>query len=325
MIGTLTIPELGPGESTILEFEWQVPNPYIFDNWSTCLLARIEGSVEDPITVYPGQAELDVYHNNNIALRNTTVVDIVPGMQPTVIDGVKYPPGVFTYVGNAGPTNLVSDLRFDAVQAGLGRTVVDEAEVHVVFDTEGWAKVSPQLGQATGVKQINEGELVLTSAHAVIPDVLWTARTTFPVYVGYNFLCEEVTEPRTYVLHMSQNITGDPEHLLGAEHFTVRWSPRQLFIADGGQNMELRGEPTATLTASSIAEDVTSVPPNHIGVILPRFIHRVWRTDPVGFAIRSAAREATSRPCNAVAASGPRWQRESCGSRLRRWCTGTAG
>ncbi len=255
VIGTLTIPELGPGESTILEFEWQVPNPYIFDNWSTCLLARIEGSVEDPITVYPGQAELDVYHNNNIALRNTTVVDIVPGMQPTVIDGVKYPPGVFTYVGNAGPTNLVSDLRFDAVQAGLVRTVVDEAEVHVVFDTEGWAKVSPQLGQATGVKQINEGELVLTSAHAVIPDVLWTARTTFPVYVGYNFLCEEVTEPRTYVLHMSQNITGDPEHLLGAEHFTVRWSPRQLFIADGGQNMELRGEPTATLTASSIAED----------------------------------------------------------------------
>lgn len=255
VIGTLTIPELGPGESTILEFEWQVPNPYIFNNWSTCLLARIEGSVEDPITVYPGQAELDVYHNNNIALRNTTVVDIVPGMQPTVIDGVKYPPGVFTYVGNAGPAPLVSDLLFDAVPTSQGRTIVDEAEVHVIFDAAGWAKVSPKLGQATGFKQVKVGELVLTSSHAVIPDVAWSAQTTSPVYVGYNFLCEEVTEPRTYSLHMGQNISGDPDHLLGAEHFTIRWSPRPLFTADGGQNKELRGEPTATLTASSIAED----------------------------------------------------------------------
>jgi hypothetical protein len=71
-IGDITIPILQPGESRVIEFEWQIPNP---DNsagidpniWHYCLLSRIEAT-HDPMT-FPETTDLvaNVKNNNNIA------------------------------------------------------------------------------------------------------------------------------------------------------------------------------------------------------------------------------------------------------------------
>ncbi len=82
IISSITIPQLDPGRETILEIPWNIPNPYIFQNWSTCLMARIENSVADPTTIHPYRLDDDVFYNNNIAMKNLTIVDLIPGVAP---------------------------------------------------------------------------------------------------------------------------------------------------------------------------------------------------------------------------------------------------
>ena len=82
-IGTLPIPVLEPGQSKLVEFAWNVPNPDDYTNinsnpWHFCLLARID-TPTDPMTV-PETSSLyhNVVNNNNIVWKNITVVDILP-------------------------------------------------------------------------------------------------------------------------------------------------------------------------------------------------------------------------------------------------------
>ncbi len=83
-IATLTIPPLEIGQEAIIEFEWNdLPNPEDYINindnpWHFCLLARID-TPNDPMTFPEGTFITDnVLNNNNIAWKNTTVVDIIP-------------------------------------------------------------------------------------------------------------------------------------------------------------------------------------------------------------------------------------------------------
>lgn len=93
-IATLTIPPLEIGQEAIIEFEWNIPNPEDYENinpnpWHFCLLARID-TPNDPMTFPEGEAiTQNVLNNNNIAWKNTTVVDIIPDFQTsTAIGGV---------------------------------------------------------------------------------------------------------------------------------------------------------------------------------------------------------------------------------------------
>ena len=70
-VGTLTIPPLNPGESTVLKFEWNVPNPEDYVNinsnpWHFCLLGRIV-TPEDPMTTTEtADLAANILNNNNI-------------------------------------------------------------------------------------------------------------------------------------------------------------------------------------------------------------------------------------------------------------------
>lgn len=83
LLGSKTIPPIPPGESAIIMLEWNVPNPqdYVGINpnpWSFSLLARIESN-DDPMTFPEGpNIALNVKNNNNIALKNTTVIAVKP-------------------------------------------------------------------------------------------------------------------------------------------------------------------------------------------------------------------------------------------------------
>jgi hypothetical protein len=108
-IGYLSIPVLEAGASTILEFAWNVPDPENFANinpnpWHFCLLARIESS-NDPMT-FPEIAaiEKNIRKNNNIAWKNTAVIDIIPGIAGAISGVVA--------IGNSGLNSKTSYLEF---------------------------------------------------------------------------------------------------------------------------------------------------------------------------------------------------------------------
>jgi hypothetical protein len=80
-ISTQTIPVIGAQESKILEFEWFPPDPDNFNGNSSNfrLLARKEGSTNDPMAVAEGSdVDDNVDDNNNIAGRGITIVNNAP-------------------------------------------------------------------------------------------------------------------------------------------------------------------------------------------------------------------------------------------------------
>ena len=93
-IGEVMMPPLYPGESKLIEIPWIPPNPAIYEGvtpnpWHFCLLARIDFSA-DPMT-FPASGSLgnDIKNNNNIVMKNTTVVDLkTNSANPEPVGGV---------------------------------------------------------------------------------------------------------------------------------------------------------------------------------------------------------------------------------------------
>lgn len=80
-ISTQTIPVIGAQSSKILEFQWFPPDPDNFNGNSSNfrLLARKEGSTNDPMAVAEGSdVDDNVDDNNNIAGRGITIVNNAP-------------------------------------------------------------------------------------------------------------------------------------------------------------------------------------------------------------------------------------------------------
>ncbi|GCD76966.1 hypothetical protein JCM31826_04480 [Thermaurantimonas aggregans] len=257
VIDVLPIPNLGPGDSKIFEFEWNILNPYIHQNWASCLLARIEDIISDPITLYPNQLEFDVYHNNNIALRNVTVVDIHPGLVLPEIGGVRYPHGRFMFVGNATTTDGNFDLTFEIPEEEEGASILEEAEVHIILDNEGWELLQTALEQHPDIRIIKEREFLVLSPRVTLENIYFSAETRIPIYVGFSFLTKEITNEETYNYRVYQNYHSDLEHITGAEHFIIHKSPRTPFYANAGSDREIRKNESTTFHAVDISETAT--------------------------------------------------------------------
>jgi hypothetical protein len=251
-IATLSIPYLAPGESTVLEFEWNILNPYIHRNWGACLLARIEDISQDPITVYPNHLEDDIYWNNNIAMRNVTIVDV--NRERPEIDGQLYPHGRFMFIGNATDEEATFDITFDVPAEKQESSIVKEAEVHIITDEEGWDILSQAVKQHPDIKVLKDREFLILSPRVTLQNIAFKAQTRIPIYAGFSFLTKENTAEREYEYRVVQNFSKLDRQLAGAEHFVIRKSARNPFYADAGKNMAIRKNETAAIEAKDIAE-----------------------------------------------------------------------
>lgn len=255
-IGSISIPNLGPGESTILEFQWNILNPYVNQNWASCLLARIENISADPITIYPNQLEYDVYHNNNVALRNVAVIDIQPGMMLPNIGGVKYPHGRFMYIGNVHDSIERHDVTFEIPQDFESNSLIEEAEVTITTNADGWEILNPYISNNPNIKKVRENTFLIKSRNVTLKDVEFPADTRIPIYVGFSFLIDKITNEEIYYYTVSEKLSSSENHITGAEHFEIRKSPRNTFNANAGIDKEIRKNETTSITAADIVEQV---------------------------------------------------------------------
>lgn len=248
-VGSLNIPILEPGQEAIIEFEWDVPNPEeyvgINDNpWHFCLLSRIE-SVDDPMTYPEGQAITpNVQNNNNIAWKNTTVVDIYPNT-PSLIGGV-------IAISNPFSETRSFNLQFQVPEEEIGNHIYDEAEVSIEMDAviyTAWSE-SGYLGQHFELSD-EENKVIVTGNDMRLNNIILGPNEIGTVYVKFNFLTSEVTDKENFVLYAIQR-DGVTDEVMGGETYEINKLPIPLFDAHAGNDKKINKEETITLSASII-------------------------------------------------------------------------
>ncbi len=253
LINNIPIPILQPGESTILTFTWNImPETGIGTTWHNCLLARIENSTTDPITVYPNDLGQDVYQNNNVSMRNCVVTNYIAGSIPNEIRER------FFYIGN--PLRVSGD--YDIIfrnSNNVSNPITKVAEVNIQLDQEGWNLLSNHLYNRGDIKIKNNYTFSIVGNNPVtLSKVHFPANTRVPAKITYNFLTNEVDDINTYTYHVLQkysrphSVLGD--HWTGGVHFTINKGPRELFDADAGGDKEIDKGESITLTAEQINE-----------------------------------------------------------------------
>ena len=254
-IHNVTIPQLGPGEETIIEIPWSILNPNVHNNWATCLLARIENSSVDGITIYPSRQDDDVFFNNNVAMRNLTIVDLLPGIAaPGLINGIFFPFGRYVSLGNPNNSSYIIDINFRSPAPINGNSLVSEAEVKVIFDQDGWNILETALENHPDIEVIQDREVHILAENVTLSAINVGANTQFPVYIGANFLTEEVSDQYEYKFEVTQELNG-MNAVLGGETFIFRQpGNRNLFYADAGINQVIQLNESVDLVAADVLE-----------------------------------------------------------------------
>ncbi|MEM9920513.1 MAG: T9SS type A sorting domain-containing protein, partial [Bacteroidota bacterium] len=218
--GTIDIGSLKPGKDSIYEFTWTILDPNIHQNWATCLLARIENSVVDPITVYKNRINNDVYFNNNIAMKNLTIVDMLLGRLVPVNDVLR-PDGRYVYIGNVADVEDDFDFEFAVPTNIIGHPITEEANVRIYFDEDGWSIFEGYVNRTRGIRVVEDRVIQIMEPNVQIRGVRFPAETRIPIYVGFEARGEPHPEKTEFEYHLSQYESGE-NTLLGGEHFQIR-------------------------------------------------------------------------------------------------------
>lgn len=251
-INTQNIPILQPGESTILEFSWTIdPNTGVGSTWNNCLLARIENSTIDDITVFPGDLASDIYFNNNVSLRNVIVQNYIDGALTAYDDR-------FSYIGNSSNSSEYYDFIFQN-SPNTDHPITEVAEVTFELDQLGWNKLLPHLQQSPDIKlKPNNRFTIVGNSPVILSNIHIPANTSYKIKTTFNFLVDEVDSINTFKYHLSQKVTnGHPtlgDHWTGSLHFVINKGPRNLFDADAGNDQSIDIGDQVTITADQINE-----------------------------------------------------------------------
>ncbi|WP_293894643.1 S8 family serine peptidase [Flavobacterium sp.] len=245
-VGTVTIPTLQPGQETIVQIPFMVPNPsdYSFwgaDQWHFCLLARIEAT-NDPLNETNGLYS-NVQNNNGIAWKNVTIVDLLANRNSG-----------FVTVGNPFDEPRAFFLELVKEDLETGKPIYDEAEVSVKMDEtlfNAWER-GGKIAQELEATQDQKRKIVKGN-NVIIDNIAFNANEMGSVELKFNFLTEELTEKSKFVYHVVQRdaTTGQ---IIGGETYIIKKQVRPAFLADAGDTKDVDKNEPITISASQISE-----------------------------------------------------------------------
>ncbi|GAA4456932.1 S8 family serine peptidase [Rurimicrobium arvi] len=257
-IGTIDIPPIQPGQDSTFEFAWMLDSSQI--NQSACVLARIENSNWDPITVYPGRLDQDVDLNNNIALHNELVVNNINNKPHIYTQGGRVLPyGGTVLIGN--PTGNTQRYNFHLFVPHdlLGTDITKMGEVSLYFanDNDFAFMKSAGMLNVEGVKYAGDNTVIMSSPDITIPNIEFAAGYRIPVYFGFSFMTDSTDTTKTkYRYCITQSFADTPAHVLGAENFTINNYANSTFKADAGPDQTTDKYTPVTIDAATIQEAV---------------------------------------------------------------------
>lgn len=214
-----TIPVIQPGDEAILEFEWYPPNPddYIGvspnnDPWHFCLLSRIV-TPNDPMAFPEGYGNM-VYRNNNIALKNVTVVNNpTPG---------SLSPGGAIFIGNiVGLTTATFNFEFKTMDVSSS-PIFEEAEVVLTLNENTWDRWLDGGRQSENIEIYPKGErqLIITGNNARLNNLEFGAEEWDVMYVSFNFLTKEVTNKALFE-YLTIQYDATTNEIIGGETYQI--------------------------------------------------------------------------------------------------------
>lgn len=256
-IGSQSIPVIQPGESVILTFPWTMIDPHVNNTWNSCLLSRIVNIATDPITIYPGRLDQDITENNNVSIRNVTIVDDYTSTGrmggPVLVGNVSHEPRRFDIRLAVPDINLQSDIP----------VITADAEVRLIFEPEGWAIIqeSGQLNQE-GISIVEDRQVRITSPEVVLRNVHFPPDLRIPIDVQFRFP-QEIPADRVYEYVVSQSFSEMPDQTLGYNTYYIgrreqaTTTPAPTVDADAGNDQNIGVYLGTTLSAADVGLDAT--------------------------------------------------------------------
>ncbi len=254
-VSTLSIGNLKAGTDTIFEIPWLIPNPTLYnginpDPWHFCLLARIKSQTDTMTVAETSTLWLNVKNNNNIAWKNVTVVNMhMIGQTPTQVEhGLGAVIGIGNDIGSEKSIKLV----FKPPTQFFGSSITTDAEVTIKLDSTSLQKFQNGGETFTGMDYMGEGVFKVTADYATIEGLTYDEWETSTLYVGFNFLTEEVEDKVVYKYYVEEYDTEN--NFIGGEEYFIHRDERPLFLAEAGANQNLIQGQSAILQAQDIGE-----------------------------------------------------------------------
>ncbi|MGI8893347.1 MAG: tyrosinase family protein [Bacteroidia bacterium] len=261
---TKTIPPIPAGGQTIIEFEWNPPYPDDYQNcmsvWDPadwkhfCLLARIE-ALDDPINF----VSVDIYdyvkQNNNVAWKNITIDNELPGLPPPGACDNERRKGGIVAVGNPFDFPDTYNLEFRLPAKYRETHILEEAEIRVELDPVTWDKWAAGGYQAENIEIRREDcrQIIIHNDFAMIKNLHYDEYERSLIFVSFNFLTDKVTSNPEFDYHVIQTRTED-RRIIGGEMYQIKKPARYLFDADAGGDKTISKDDSTTLNANSIGE-----------------------------------------------------------------------
>jgi serine protease len=171
-VGTITIPILQPGQTTIVKFPFIVPNPAIYnainpsESWHFCMLARIESTTD--ISIETTDLYQNVKNNNNLGWVNFSVVDVVPN--------VTHPTNTSALVAVGNPFNEPHSFFIEIVKEDLetGKNIYEEAEVSIKMNEtlyNAWERGGKDAERVEAT--LDEKKKIIKGDHVILDNILF--------------------------------------------------------------------------------------------------------------------------------------------------------
>jgi len=218
-VGTIKIPSLEPGEDTIIEFEWDIPNPddYNFLNnepWHYCLLSRIN-TVDDPMTVAETtNTPENVKNNNNIGWKNISIIKV-----NAELIGADIAQSAVISVGNLVPYKRKMRLNIWEKRKASDVPLFQQAELKIKLSPELTAFIKPTT--IFNNLQYNEYDntYLVKGDNSFIENLELDGNVIGTVTLSVNFLADNVTDKNDFDIKITQYVDGN--NLLGGETFLI--------------------------------------------------------------------------------------------------------
>ncbi|PKG42795.1 tyrosinase family protein [Psychroflexus sp. MES1-P1E] len=257
-LGTLSIPQIGGQDQTIVEFAWNdVPNPddYNIGQGSDnphhfCLLSRIDATNDPMANEVTGSVYQNTKNNNNIAWKNLSIVDLIPG-------GIQPPnPCTGVFVGNFNTTARNIDLEFVLPRNYKGNPVLAEAEVLVTLDDATWDKcdTNGRQKQNLTVNKEEQKQLIINQDNASLKNLNFQANEYRLLNVCFRFLSKQMSGQKDFEFHVIQRDAATGE-IIGGETFKIEVEGKEGFYADAGDDQEISQGEIADISAYSVDEN----------------------------------------------------------------------
>lgn len=254
-VGTMSIPVLQPGQSTVISFPFMVPDPSVYSGinaiepWHYCMLARVEATND------PSIETIDLYqnvkNNNNLGWVNFSIIDVVPDSTQSSNGSNN---GAIVAVGN--PFNEPHSFFIEIVKEDLetGKDIYEEAEVSIKMNDvlyNAWERGGKDAEKIEAT--LDERKKIVRGNHVILDNLLFEAKEMGTLSLKFNFLTKELTDKTKFVYHVIQK-DAQNGNIIGGETYIIRKEPRPIFEADAGGDKEVDANQPITISAAQISE-----------------------------------------------------------------------